>query len=77
MELITRRVIKKLEGCEPTEEILHEYTDPDSEKYQNMVDEICKELHFTSLRYHRLDDMIDSVGIDPDKLCTYCWNGKE
>ena len=77
MELITRRVIKELEGCEPTEEILHEYTDPDSEKYQNMVDEICKELHFTSLRYHRLDDMIDSVGIDPDKLCTYCWNGKE
>lgn len=77
MELITRRVIKKLEGCEPTEEILREYTDPDSEKYQNMVDEICKELHFTSLRYHRLDDMIDSVGIDPDKLCTYCWNGKE
>lgn len=77
MELITRRVIKKLEGCEPTEEILHEYTDPDSEKYQNMVDEICKELHFTSLRYHRLDDMIDSVGIDADKLCTYCWNGKE
>ena len=77
MELITRRVIKKLEGCEPTEEILREYTDPDSEKYQNMVDEICRELHFTSLRYHRLDDMIDSVGIDPDKLCTYCWNGKE
>lgn len=77
MELITRRVIKKLEGCEPTDEILKEYTDPDSEKYQNMVDEICKELHFTSLRYHRLDDMINSVGIDPDKLCTYCWNGKE
>ena len=77
MELITRRVIKKLEGCEPTEEILREYTDPDSEKYQNMVDEICRELHFTSLRYHRLDDMIDSVGIDPDKLCTYCWNGQE
>ena len=42
-----------------------------------MVDKICEELHFTSLRYHRLDDMIESVGIDADKLCTYCWNGKE
>ena len=42
-----------------------------------MVDEIGKELKFTSLRYHRLDDMIDSVGIEPCKLCTYCWDGKE
>ena len=38
---------------------------------------IRKELNFTSLRYHRLDDMIDSIGISPCKLCTYCWNGKE
>ena len=42
-----------------------------------MVDGICKKLNFTSLRYHRLDDMLESVGIDPDQLCTYCWNGKE
>ncbi len=77
MELITRRVIKKLEGRDPDDETLKEYADPDSEKYQRMVDEICKQLHFTSLRYHRLDDMIDAVGIDADKLCTYCWDGKE
>ena len=50
---------------------------PDSEKYQKMVDMICEKLHFTSLRYHRLDDMIESVGIEPEKLCTYCWNGEE
>ena len=48
-----------------------------SEKYEKMVDEICKELHFTSLRFNRLDDMLDSVGIDHCKLCTYCWDGKE
>ncbi len=77
MELITRRVIKELEGCDPDEEVLKEYADPDSEKYKIMVEKICETLHFTSLRYHRLDDMIDSVGIDPSKLCTYCWNGEE
>lgn len=77
MELITRRVIKELEGCEPDDATLKEYTNPDSEKYQKMVDRICETLHFTSLRYHRLDDMIESVGIGADKLCTYCWNGEE
>ena len=77
MDLITRRVIKKLEGAEPTDEIIKEYVDPDGEKYAAMIEEIRKELHFTTLRYHRLDDMIASVGIDSDKLCTYCWDGKE
>lgn len=77
MDLITRRVIKKLEGVEPTDEIIKEYVDPDSEKYAAMIEEIRKELHFTTLRYHRLDDMIESVGLDPSKLCTYCWDGKE
>jgi amidophosphoribosyltransferase len=77
MELITRRVIKELEGKEVDDATLKEYTDPDSEKYQKMVDKICEELHFTSLRYHRLDDMIESVGIPAEQLCTYCWNGEE
>lgn len=77
MELIGRRVIEELEGGEVTSEILEEYANPDTEKYQNMVDGICKKLNFTSLRFHRLDDMLEAVGIDPDKLCTYCWNGKE
>ena len=77
MELIGRRVIEELEEGEVTPEILEEYANPDSEKYQNMVDGICKKLNFTSLRFHRLDDMLESVGIDPEKLCTYCWNGKE
>lgn len=77
MELITRRVITELEGKEPDNDTIKEYTNPDSEKYQKMVDKICETLHFTSLRYHRLDDMIDAVGIGADKLCTYCWNGEE
>lgn len=77
MELITRRTIKELEGGEPDAETLRKYADPDSEQYKNMIKEIKEKLHFTSLRYHRLDDLIESVGIDPSKLCTYCWNGEE
>ncbi|MCD7865473.1 MAG: amidophosphoribosyltransferase [Clostridiales bacterium] len=77
LELIGRKVIEELEDGEVSRETLEEYADPDSEKYQAMVDAICKKLNFTSLRYHRLDDMLESVGIDKDKLCTYCWNGRE
>lgn len=77
MDLITRRVIERLENGNVTDEVLTEYADPDSEKYEQMVEEIRKELHFTSLRFNRLDDMLDACGIDHCKLCTYCWNGKE
>lgn len=77
MELITRRVITRLEGKEPDDETLRLYTDPESEQYNNMVEEIRKELHFTSLRYHRLDDMIEATGIPEENLCTYCWSGKK
>ncbi len=76
MDLITRRIIQRLEGCQ-SEEILQKYTNPDTEQYHAMVEAIGREMNFSSLRYHRLDDMIQSVGIDPDSLCTYCWNGKE
>ena len=77
MDLITRRVIDRLENGNVTEETLQEYADPESPKYEQMVEEIRKELKFTSLRFNRLDDMLDSVGIDKCKLCTYCWDGKE
>ena len=78
MDLITRRVIARLEGTEEvSEEVLQQYTDPESPKYDQMVEEIRKELNFTTLRYNRLDDMLDSVGIPADRLCTYCWNGQE
>ena len=76
MDLITRRIIQRLEGHQD-EEILQEYANPDTDKYHDMVEAIGREMNFSSLRYHRLDDMIQSVGINPDSLCTYCWNGKE
>lgn len=78
MDLITRRVIARLEQTEEvSDEVLQEYTDPNSEKYDQMIEEIRKELNFTSLQYNRLDDMLASVGIPPEHLCTYCWSGKE
>ena len=77
MDLIARRVIDRLENGNVTEEVLKEYADPESPKYEQMVEEIRKEQNFTSLRFNRLDDMLDSVGIDKCKLCTYCWNGRE
>lgn len=77
MELIARRVIRAFEGENVSQEVLDEYANPDSERYRRMEAEICKELHFTSLRYHRLDDMLKSTELPEEKLCTYCWNGKE
>lgn len=77
MDLITRRIIRDREGDNVSEEVLADYADPDSKNYKEMVEEICKQLNFTSLHFHRLDDMIKSIGIDRSRLCTYCWDGKE
>ena len=76
MELIARRVIQELEG-ENKYPDLAVYADPDSTEYGQMLEKIREKLNFTSLKYHRLDDMIASVGIDKCKLCTYCWDGRE
>ena len=77
LDLITRRIIQDREGPDVSREVLEDYADPDSKNYAEMVEEIGKRLKFTSLGFHRLDDMVESVGISPCKLCTYCWNGKE
>ena len=76
MDLIARRVLKEMEQ-EGREIDLKYYVDPDSSQYAEMVERIGRQLNFTTLRYHRLDDMIASVGIDRSKLCTYCWDGNE
>lgn len=78
MDLITRRVVADLEGtCDVSFDTLQDYANPDHPKYRQMVDEICKRMKFNSLQYHRLDDLIESIGLDSCKLCTYCFNGKE
>ncbi len=78
MDLITRQTIAELEGTEDLpRSVIDEYIDSKSQRYQNMTDAICKKLNFTSLRYQSLDEMLEAIGIDPDRVCTYCWTGKE
>ena len=77
MDLIARRVVRQFEGDDVSPEILEKYCDPDTSEYEKLQEEICRQLHFTTLRFHRLDDMLNSTGLDHCKLCTYCWNGKE
>lgn len=77
MELITRQMIRKREGDGCPQEVLDEYADPCSCKYAQMLEDIRQQQNFTTLRYHRLDDLLASIGIEPCKVCTYCFNGKE
>ena len=76
MDLITRRVIKEMEQ-EDRQIDLKNYVDPDTPEYEEMVGRIGRQLNFTTLQFQRLDDMIESVGIGRDKLCTYCWDGAQ
>lgn len=77
LDLITRRIIRDREGDDVSRDVLNTYTDPDSANYIEMIEEIRKRLGFTTLRYHRLDDLVKSIGISPCKLCTYCWSGRK
>lgn len=76
LDLITRRIIREWEGDNDVN-VLSEYADPNSDRYAAMLEEIRKRQNFTSLRYHRLDDLIQSIGIDACQVCTYCFNGVE
>ena len=77
LDLITRRIIREREGDNVPDDILADYANPDSQNYKEMVEEIRTMLNFTTLRYHRLDDLVASIGVSPCKLCTYCWSGKK
>lgn len=77
LELIARRMVQKEEGDNIDRSVLDRYADPNTDSYAHMLDMIRQQLNFDSLSYNRLDDLIDSVGIAPEKLCTYCWNGVE
>lgn len=76
MELLARKVIMKLEGEEGFKYI-DEYSDSKTERGKKLREEICKDLGFASLEFQSLEGMLDAIGIDKCKLCTYCWNGKE
>jgi len=74
-ELVARKAIKALEGKDI--EDVSPYLDPKTKEYQNMIDWITKDIQADSLRYQLLDDMVKAIGLPKEKLCTYCWTGKE
>lgn len=76
MELISRQTIVELEGEEGLKH-LEEYADGNSERGKGMRKAICEKFKFDSLGFQTVDGVIKSIGLEPCKLCTYCWNGKE
>ena len=76
MDLLARRTIQELEGDEGQKH-LEEYADANTERGQCMLKAICEKMGFDSLGYQSLDGLLESIGLDRDKVCTYCWNGKE
>lgn len=77
MELITRRVIREEEGENVESSVLYDYANPDSSRYEKMLEKIKNQLGFTSLAFNRLDDMVGAIGLPKENLCTYCFDGKE
>lgn len=73
LELITRRIIKKLEGEDDKNLALYQQTD--SPQYKKMTDEIRKELKITTLKFNSLKNLIDAIGLPKEQLCTHCWDG--
>jgi len=73
LELAARKAIFKLEGTEDVD--LSKYADQESEEYANMVEQIRKDLDLTSLKFQKLDDLVEAIGMPKEKLCTHCWDG--
>ena len=76
MELLSRRIIQDLEGDEGQNHIA-EYADGTTCRGKCMLEAICKEMGFDSLGYQSLDGLLEAIGLDRDKVCTYCWTGEE
>ena len=76
MELLARRIIQELEGDEGQQH-LEEYADANTQRGQCMLKAICEKFGFSSLGYQSLDGLLEAIGLDRDKVCTYCWNGRE
>ena len=75
MDLLARRTIQELEGDEGQQH-LEEYADGTTQRGQCMLKTICEKFGFTSLGYQSLEGLLEAIGLDRDKVCTYCWNGK-
>jgi amidophosphoribosyltransferase len=75
LDLAGRKAIHQIEGT--GDKFPDEYTDPDSGKHAAMVERIRERLTLTSLKYQRLPDLVEAIGLPKERLCTYCWDGTE
>lgn len=76
MELLARRTVQELEGDEGQKH-LEEYADANTQRGQCMLKTICEKFGFHSLGYQSLNGVLEAIGLDPEKVCTYCWSGRE
>ena len=76
MELIARKTVQKLEGDEGQKH-LDEYADASTQRGKCLLKSICEEMGFDSLGYQSINGLLEAIGLDRDKVCTYCWTGKE
>ena len=76
MDLLARRIVQELEGNEGKKH-LEEYADSTTERGKCMLNAICQKMGFNSLGYQSLEGLLEAIGMDPSKVCTYCWSGKE
>lgn len=56
---------------------MDEYSDSSTDRGKKLRQLICRELHLASLEFQSLEGITEAIGIEPCKLCTYCWSGKE
>lgn len=77
LDLAARRAIAKLETRELTDDVIREYLEYGTDKYNAMVEEVRKELRLNSLKYQSLEKLIEAIGVEPSKVCTYCWTGRD
>ena len=77
LDLVARRAIEEIEGGSVSDKVCKEYTVTDSEKYNKMLEVIRKKLKLGTLKYQKLEKLVEAIGLPKERLCTYCWDGQE
>ena len=77
LDLAARRAIARLTDGDTRDETIAAYTEYDSPCYQAMVKEIARELNLTTLKFQKLERLLEAIGLPPEKVCTFCWTGKD
>ncbi len=74
-DLITRRIIREFEGENVSPALIKAYATTDSPEYRRMVEEIAVRFSLSSLRFSTIEDLVASIGLPKDRICTHCFDG--